>query len=109
LSVIPIIGKLFGRGAYPLGGNRDTVNMGDVQVNPDGSRVTTTPSYRFIADPSDWERSKSIHPGGQSGHPLSSHYSDFIRAWLNVEYHPMPWARLAVEEVCQESLTLSPR
>jgi penicillin amidase len=109
LSVIPVIGKLFGRGAYPLGGNRDTVNMGDVQVNPDGSRVTTTPSYRFIADPSDWERSKSIHPGGQSGHPLSSHYGDFIRAWLNVEYHPMPWARLAVEEVCQESLTITPR
>jgi len=109
LSVVPVIGKLFSRGSHPLGGNRDTVNMGDVQINPDGSRVTTTPSYRLIADPSDWERSKSIHPGGQSGHPLSSHYGDFIKAWLNVEYHPMPWARLAVEEVSQETLTLNPR
>ncbi len=109
LSVVPIIGKLFGRGAYPLGGNRDTVNMGDVILNPDGSRITTTPSYRLIADPSNWERSKSIHPGGQSGHPLSGHYGDFIKPWLNVEYHPMPWARLAVEEVSQETLTLLPR
>lgn len=109
LGAIPVIGKLFSRGTYPLGGNRDTVNMGDLQINPDGSRLTTTPSYRLIADVSDWEKCKSVHPTGQSGHLLSSHYADFIKAWLKVEYHPMPWSRSAVEEVSQETLALVPR
>ncbi|MFN5677005.1 MAG: penicillin acylase family protein [Roseiflexaceae bacterium] len=108
LGAIPLIGKLFTRGPYELGGNRDTVNMGDINTLGNKSIVYTCPSLRIICDTSDWDLCKSIHPVGQSGHPLSTHFSDFIKAWLNVEYHPMPWQRRRVEEVCHETLTLTP-
>lgn len=108
LGAIPLVGRLFSRGKYPLGGNRDTVNMGDISTTSAGVTTYTTPSIRLICDTSDWERCKSIHPVGQSGHPLSTHYSDFIKPWLNVEYHPMPWHRRRVEEVSNETLILTP-
>jgi len=108
LGAIPLVGRLFNRGAHPLGGNRDTVNMGDISTSVTGVTTYTTPSIRLICDTADWERSKSMHPGGQSGHPLSAHYSDFIKPWLNVEYHPMPWHRRRVEEVCSDTLVLTP-
>jgi penicillin amidase len=82
--------------------------MGDISTTSAGVTTYTTPSIRLICDTSDWERCKSIHPVGQSGHPLSAHYSDFIKPWLNVEYHPMPWHRRRVEEVSNETLILTP-
>jgi penicillin amidase len=108
LGSVPIIGNLFNRGVFELAGNRDTVNLGDINTMPSGTNSYSCPSVRLICDTSDWERSKSIHPIGQSGHPLSQHYSDFIKPWLNVEYHPMPWNRRRVEEVSQDTLILTP-
>lgn len=108
IGAIPVIGKLFNRGPFEFGGNRDTVNMGDVNSIMPGVTAYTSPSLRIICDTSDWDMCKSIHPVGQSGHVFSSHYADFVKAWLNCEYHPMPWQRRRVEEVCQETLTLIP-
>jgi penicillin G amidase len=108
LGRIPLVGNLFNRGVFELAGNRDTVNLGDINTTPSGVTTYSCPSVRLICDTSDWERSKSIHPIGQSGHPLSQHYSDFIKPWLNVEYHPMPWLRRRVEEVSQDTLVLTP-
>lgn len=107
MGALPLIGALFNRGPFELGGNRDTVNMGDINTI-NGTTSYTCPSLRIISDTSDWDLSKSIHPVGQAGHLLSTHYADFVKAWLNVEYHPMPWQRRRVEEVCQEVLTLAP-
>ncbi len=108
MGSLPLIGKLFNRGPFELGGNRDTVNMGDINTLSNGATNYTCPSLRIICDTSDWNLCKSIHPVGQAGHFLSTHYADFVHAWLNVEYHPMPWQRRRVEEVCQETLTLVP-
>ncbi|HMO60041.1 MAG TPA: penicillin acylase family protein [Roseiflexaceae bacterium] len=48
------------------------------------------------------------HATGQSGHPGSRHYADFIPHWLNAQYHPMCWSRTRVEEVAATRMTLSP-
>ncbi|KPV48915.1 hypothetical protein SE17_35515, partial [Kouleothrix aurantiaca] len=66
------------------------------------------PSYRQICDPSYWDRSQSIHPGGQSGQPASPHYADFVQPYLKMQYHPMPWTRTAVEDAAATRLTLEP-
>ncbi|MBM4412220.1 MAG: penicillin acylase family protein [Chloroflexi bacterium] len=108
LGALPVIGKLFSRGPYPFGGNGDTVNVCGITTSPDGVTSYSTASLRIICDPSDWEQCRSIHPVGQSGHFLSQHYADFIKPWLNTEYHPMPWDRRRVEEMSQEKLTLTP-
>ncbi len=108
LGGVPILGKLFNRGPFPTGGDIDTVCMGNLPQVVASQPYYIAPSYRQILDVADWNRSKSIHPTGQSGHPASRHYADFIQSWLNVEYHPMPWNRNQVEEATTERLTLQP-
>lgn len=105
---MPIIGKLFNRGPFAFGGSGDTVNVCGITTAPNGSTMYSTASLRIICDPSDWEQCRSMHPVGQSGHPLSQHYADFIKPWINTEYHPMPWDRRRVEEMSQDKLTLTP-
>jgi penicillin amidase len=99
---------LFNRGPYATGGDLNTVCMGYLSTSPVGIESYTAPSYRQICDPADWDRSRSIHPTGQSGHPASPHYDDFIAPWLDGEYHPMLWTRAAVEEATKQRLTLTP-
>lgn len=108
LGALPVVGKLFSRGPLPFGGNGDTVNVCGITTMPNGVTSYSTASLRIICDPSDWEQSRSIHPVGQSGHFLSQHYADFIKPWINTEYHPMPWHRRRVEEMSQDKLTLTP-
>jgi penicillin amidase len=108
LGAVPVLGRLFNRGPFPTGGNIDTVCMGNLPRVFAGQPFYVAPSYRQILDVSDWNRSKSIHPTGQSGHPASRHYADFIKPWLNIEYHPMPWSRNQVDEATTERLTLQP-
>ena len=50
-----------------------------------------------------------IHSGGQSGHPLSSHYSDFAAPWARGEYVPMVTERRRVEADGVQRLVLVPR
>ncbi|KXA89283.1 hypothetical protein AKJ61_03190, partial [candidate division MSBL1 archaeon SCGC-AAA259B11] len=45
------------------------------------------PSWRMIASPG--EEYLGIYPGGQSGNPLSEHYSDMLRKYLNHEYNKL--------------------
>lgn len=99
--------RLFNRGPFPVGGDIDTVNMG--ATLPDKPEVVVTvPSYRQIVDLSDLSNSLSVHAPGQSGHPASKHYDDFIPLWLAVEHHPMLYAREMIEEQAEGGLQLLP-
>jgi penicillin amidase len=108
LGSLPALATIFNRGPFPIGGDLDTVNMGYLPREFAGPPFYIAPSYRQICDTADWDRSQSIQPTGQSGHPGSRHYSDFIQPWLNVQYHPMPWSRSRVEEVAATRMTLQP-
>jgi penicillin amidase len=100
--------RIFNRGPYPVGGDIDTVNMGASPVNQPET-VITVPSYRQIVDLADLKASLSMHHPGQSGHPASKHYDDFIKPWLNVEYHPMLFDREMIEENAAGVLHLAPK
>lgn len=102
------LARLFNRGPIPTGGDGETVNMAGLNVGPTGLVSYVAPSYRQILDPADWDRSRAIHPSGQSGHPASPHYADFFPLWLTGEYHPLPWSRAAVEEATAHHLSLQP-
>jgi penicillin amidase len=73
-----------------------------------GQPFYIAPSYRQICDPSSWDRSLSIQPVGQSGHPASRHYADFVKPYLDMQYHPMPWSRARVEDAAVDRLVLEP-
>jgi penicillin G amidase len=108
LGALPALASIFNRGPFPTGGDEDTVMVGIAPREYAGSPFYVGPSYRQICDTGDWDRSQSIHPVGQSGHPGSFHYADYVQPWLNNQYHPMPWSRTRVEEVAISRMTLAP-
>ena len=107
LGNIKPLNKIFNRGPYPLGGDVDTVNMGASLPNQPET-VITVPSYRQILNLADLKSSLSGHSPGQSGHPASKHYADFIKPWLKVEHHPQLFERGMIEENSEDTLYLIP-
>ena len=107
LGMIKPLDKIFNRGPYSVGGDIDTVNMGASLPNQPET-VVTVPSYRQIVNLADLKASLSGQPPGQSGHPASKHYADFIKPWLNVEHHPQLFERGMIEENAEGILCMSP-
>jgi penicillin amidase len=107
LGMIKPLNKIFNRGPYPVGGDIDTVNMGASLPNQPET-VITVPSYRQIVNLTDMKASLSGHAPGQSGHPASKHYADFIKPWLNVEHHPQLFERSMIEEHAEGTLQMVP-
>lgn len=95
-SAIPYFGPKLNMPAEPL--------PGDV-FTPRASSPRTGPSQRMVVSPGR-EHEGILHiPTGQSGHPLSPHYGDQYRAWLNGE--PTPFLPGATTHTL--TLTLTPR
>ncbi len=60
---------------------------GDVYT-PRAHSPRAGPSERMVVSPGREAEGIMEIPTGQSGHPLSPHYSDQYRAWLNGEPTP---------------------
>lgn len=108
LGSIGPLRPIFNRGPFPIGGNWNTVDSGGYYPDKPFA-MTLGPAYRIIADPADWDASRSIVPTGQSGQPFSPHYDDQLQQWLKVEYHPLPFSLEAVESSAANTLHLVPR
>jgi len=95
----------------PVPGDAYTLNVGQTDFNdaaePYASRHA--PSLRAVYDLADLETSVFIHSAGQSGNPLSPHYSDFAERWARGEYVPMLTDRARIEALGVERLLLTPR
>jgi penicillin amidase len=104
-----LLGRFFNRGPYAYGGDVNTVWQASFTPN----WLTSTPqgftaSYRQLFDLADWDSALAIHTTGQSGHPASRHYDDFIPLWLKGEYHPLLWSRQKIEQFLEGRLVLEP-
>ena len=107
LGLVKLLSKFFNRGPFPLGGDIDTINMGAVSpAQP--TEVITVPSFRQIVNLADLPSSLSGHSPGQSGHPASKHYDDFIQLWLEVSHHPMLFERQAIADNAESTLVMKP-
>ncbi|GAB4137188.1 MAG: penicillin acylase family protein [Ignavibacteriales bacterium] len=79
------LSNIFDNGPFPIGGDGTTVfNTEYTFTNP--YKVKLGPSMRFVYDFADKSKFKFILPNGQSGHVMSSHYSDMNSKWLNKKY-----------------------
>ncbi len=82
LGRIPVLKPLLGIGPLPTAGDGTSINLGFYRhSNP--YMQTVGASLRFIADLSNPCGSEVVLPSGQSGHPLSPHYADQTKLWLN--------------------------
>jgi penicillin G amidase len=99
LSVAPLVGLQFTIPPFPqngVGSLGATVNV--------GSNV----SMRFIADPSDWDKSQHGITLGESGVPQNAHWKDQLDDWRNVTPRAFPFTKVAVESATKDVLILEP-
>jgi penicillin amidase len=99
LSSAPLIGLQFTIPPFPQNG---VGNLGPT-VNV-GSNV----SMRFIADPSDWDKTQHGITLGESGVPTSPHWKDQLDDWRNVTPRLFPFSKAAVESAAKDVLVFEP-
>ena len=87
LSRIPLLDRLGNISIASDGGNY-TINRGATRVNNQQSPFAHIhgPGFRAIYDMSDIANSQFMIATGQSGNPLSQHYSDLITRWRDGKY-----------------------
>jgi penicillin amidase len=103
------LGRVFDLGPFPWGGDTNTVspavvNPADPAANPDGAVA----SLRTAIDVGEWELSRFVLPGGQSGNPFSPHYADQMPLWLKGDALPIAWSPEAVSRATRHTLVLTP-
>jgi penicillin amidase len=107
LAMLPGLEDFFTAGIVDVGGDEQTV-MASLFEPGFGYDAEVIPSWRHIIDLSDIEASVGTHTVGQSGHPASPHFRDFVPLWSKGEYHPLPFSRAKVEEAAESTLRLTP-
>ena len=100
--------RVFNLGPIPYGGDANTV----AQASNPPLDATGDPLYvatlRIVMDVGDWDRSRVVLAGGQSGNPLSRHYSDLYERWRRGETVPLAFTEGAVAEATVSTLRLDP-
>lgn len=96
-------------GPFPVHGTREVINNMAFTYSEDGHyKVNSGPSTRRIIDFSDIENSVSILPTGQSGNPLSKHYSDQAALYNKGGFRKMMMNKAEIEKTAESVLTLIP-
>ncbi len=94
--------------SVPNGGDWSTVNVGPVAADTPFEQHSV-PGYREIIDLSPANDSRFIDAIGESGHPLSKHYDDFLADWRAVTHRKMRMDRAEIERGAIGKLTLTPQ
>jgi penicillin amidase len=93
--------------AVPTGGDWSTVNVGPVAADRPYEQHSV-PSYRQIVDLSSANDSRFLDAVGESGHPLSPHYDDFLGDWRAVRHRTMRMSTDEIEKGATGRLRLTP-
>jgi len=96
VTAVPYFGSWFSLKPLRLSGSNTTVRQVVRGV---------TPSMRFVADLSDWDKSLMNLPAGQSGQPFSAHRLDQWKPYWAGESLPMQFKQVNA----QATLRLEPR
>lgn len=106
LDAVALLRPLLSR-SIPSGGDWSTVNVGTVSTDhPFEQR--SVPGYRQIVDLSPADDSRFIDDLGESGHPLSKHYDDFLPDWRAVRLRKMRTTRADIDAGARGHLRLLP-
>jgi penicillin amidase len=98
----PILSRSIG-----IGGDWSTVNVG-VSAADHPYEVHTIAGYRQIIDLSPVNDSRFLDAVGESGHPLSPHYDDFLNDWRAVKHRKMRMDRADIDRGALGRLRLTP-
>jgi penicillin amidase len=98
----PILSRSIG-----IAGDWSTVNV-SVTAADHPYEARTIPGYREIIDLSSANDSRFLDAVGQSGHPLSPHYDDFLKDWRAVTHKKMRMDRADIDRGALGHLRLTP-
>jgi penicillin G amidase len=94
--------------SVPTGGDWSTVNVAPVAADHLYEQHSV-PGYRQIVDLSPANDSRFLDAVGESGHPLSPHYDDFLADWRAVKYRKMRMSKDEIEKGATGWVQLTPR
>ena len=100
--------RAFNVGPVPMGGDANTPAQAGVHPLSPLSNPSAIANQRTVIDLADPERSRFALAGGQSGNPLSPHYSDLFAFWRRGEGVPIARSPAAVEAATVDRLVLRP-
>lgn len=107
-NAAPPLAAVFDRGPFPIGGDAHTIPQASSMPHDPLGHMLGSVTLKMAVDTGDWEASRWVLPGGQSGDPTSPHYDDQIPRFLAGAGIPIPWSPLAVEAATRSTLTLHP-
>lgn len=107
LDTVALLRPLVSR-SLPSAGDWSTVDVGPVAADHPFEQHNIA-SYREIVDLSPQNDNRFIDAVGESGHPLSPHYDDFLSDWSAVKHRRMRMDRADVETGAIGHLRLIPR
>lgn len=87
----PYMKEIVTQGPFPTGGNNSTLNCGEYHYFAPQEQIIGA-SMRMIADMRDTVI-YTVLAGGNSGEPLSAHYTNQLQLWLNGGYIRIPVKR----------------
>ncbi|MCP5101022.1 MAG: penicillin acylase family protein, partial [Chloroflexi bacterium] len=108
LGVQAPFNNIFSVGAFPVGGDTNTVAQTGIHINQPYHNNAISVSSRHIVHMANLSETQMIHAPGQSGHLGSPHYDDMVPFWLGKGYITMAWDETAVSSAAQHILTLKP-
>ena len=107
-SVRRPLGMLLDLGPFPWGGDSDTVSQAASTMGAPSEGVSVVASLRMVIDVGNWDASRFVLPGGQSGNPLSTHYSDMLPLWRRGTGVPIAWSAEEVNRAAVKELRILP-
>ena len=102
------LNRVFNLGPLPGWGDGTTVNQAGFEFWEPLRHSTVTAHLRSVMEIGNWEASRFVLLGGQSGNPLSPHYGDLVAHHQRGEGVPVHWQDEAVARHAVATLTLSP-
>jgi penicillin amidase len=98
--------RAFNLGPIPYGGDTNTVSQASFTPLDPLADPYYLATLRLVIDVGEWDRSVAVLGGGQSGNPLSPHYSDQFEVWRRGEAVPLAFTEEAVAEATVATLRL---
>ncbi len=103
----PPLGRVFNCGPIAFGGDASTIAAAPVDpADPLGNPIGV-PNLRVVIDVGQWESSRWVLAGGQSGNPMSPHYTDMLPAWQRGEGVSIAWSPERVRASARSTLRLA--
>jgi penicillin amidase len=109
LAAVKILDKSLhlNRGPYPVGGSFHTVSPYSYDNN-EPYTVIHGSSHRHLYDLSNWDRSLTVIPTGNSGIPASKHYCDQTQMYVKGQYHRDYFSKILVKENAKYHMEFEP-